>query len=79
MMTVPGCLCQIWGRYRVIVETEITRDDCIDILDPDGAVLGWNRVPSPPAGLGWFIHDDSHDRRTTWRRLILIPDINGGQ
>ena len=73
------CLCLMWGMYRVVTETEITRDDCIDILDQEGAVRGWNRVPSRPAGEGWFIHDDRHDRRTVWRRLILVPDINGGQ
>ena len=48
-MSVPGCLCQIWGRYRVIVETEITRDDCIDILDP-GRRSAWLESGAKSAG-----------------------------
>lgn len=52
----------------VTVEYEITRD--LVVPEPDD---GWSCIPQPPPGPGWVIHDASSDKKTVWKRFILLP------
>ena len=58
--------------YRLIVETAITRDLKVDEVDANGFSVGWQCIPVPPDGDGWEIADSSSDRKTKWRRRVLV-------
>ena len=58
---------------RLAEEVIVTRDERADTYDASGNVIGWVCEPVRPAGLGWFVKDDSHDRKTTWHRWIVVP------
>lgn len=51
----------------LLVQYEITRDRHIN--DADG---GWTCRAVPPPGSGWRIADGSSDRKTKWRRILLV-------
>ena len=66
-------------RYpALLVEYRVTRDAVID--EPNG---GWTCRAVPPRGAGWRIADASSDRKTRWRRILLIDAsslvLGGGQ
>jgi hypothetical protein len=66
----PMCLCQLSGApiVRIVQEFAITRDHRIFCEDNSG----WICCPVPPDGPGWEIFDSSSDRKTKWRRLIVV-------
>jgi hypothetical protein len=59
--------------YRLIVEIAITRDRKVDDVDANGRSVGWHSISIPPDGDGWEIADSSSDRKTKWRRRVLVP------
>lgn len=64
------------SRPFLLVEYESTRDRVV----PE--VYGWRHEPVPPPGPGWVIADDTHERRTRWRRLFLAdlgPPLSAGE
>jgi hypothetical protein len=61
------------AELSLIEEVQPTRDDRRDHYDADGNEIGWTCTPTPPAGPGWVIKDDSSDRKTKWCRWIVVP------
>jgi|HubBroStandDraft_6_1064221.scaffolds.fasta_scaffold1312671_2 hypothetical protein len=58
-----------WARkLQRPLRIEITRDAVIPFSANDPDMLdGWRCIPIPPtADPGWFIIDDSRDRKTVW-------------
>jgi hypothetical protein len=47
------------------IEIAVTRD--VWRRSPCG---GWGSFPAKPPGPGWVIVDSTHDKRSTWRRLL---------
>jgi hypothetical protein len=58
------------GGHRRMLETRITRDAKVPYSADDPEMQdGWRCIPVPPtADDGWFILDDSNDRKTEWGR-----------
>jgi hypothetical protein len=56
--------------HHRFLERRITRDIKVPLSEDDLEVEnGWRNIPIPPTGDdGWFILDDSSDRKTTWGR-----------
>ena len=52
----------------VVTETLVTDDEAF--TDEDG---GWGTRVKRPAGTGWQVADYSDERRTRWRRRLLVP------
>jgi hypothetical protein len=52
------------------IERRITRDARIPLTDEDRDMeYGWRCIPIPPTDEdGWFVVDDSSDRKTMWGR-----------
>jgi hypothetical protein len=75
----PMCLCQLSGApvIRVVQEFAITRDDREPLFDDEGHENGWRCIPVRPEGPGWEIYDETSDRKTKWRRLIIVAVEQG--